>query len=102
MNSSLEKLVEGLQKNNDIMIFKFFCDEFQDNKNLLPMLIQKGVCPYDNMNSAEKFKEIKLSAEKHFFNKQNNNNIIHESYLRAVDIFKKFNCKSMQDYHDLY
>ena len=51
MNSSLGKLVKNLSDK----YFKYLVKEF-DSENL-ELLKQKGACPYEYMNSFEKFEE---------------------------------------------
>ena len=60
MNSNLDKLVKNLS-NKD---FKYLVEEF-GYKNL-GHLKEKGACPYEYMNSFERFNEEKLPARKHF------------------------------------
>ena len=61
LNSSLDKLVKNLLDED----FRYLVEEF-GSKNL-ELLKQKGACPYEYMNSFEKFNEKKLSARKYFF-----------------------------------
>ena len=61
MNSSLDKLVKNF---SDVDI-KYLVEEFGSEK--LELLKQKGVYPYEYMDSFEKFNEEKLPARKHFF-----------------------------------
>ena len=61
MNSSLYKLVKNLSDED----FKYLVEEF-GSKNL-ELLKQKGVYPYEYMNSFEKFNEEKLPAKKYFY-----------------------------------
>ena len=58
MNSSLDKLVKKLSDEN----FKYLIEEFS-SKNL-ELLKQKGACPYEFMNSFERFNEKQLPAKK--------------------------------------
>ena len=61
MNSSLDKLVKNLSDKD----FKYLIEEF-GSKNL-ELLKQKGVYPYEYMNSFERFNEEKLPAKKCFY-----------------------------------
>ena len=51
MNSSLDKLVKNLSDED----FKYLVEEF--GSEYLEILKQKGACPYEYMNSFERFKE---------------------------------------------
>ena len=57
-------------------------------------MTQKGVYPYDYMDSFEKFDETQLPNKEDFFSIMNNEHISDEEY--------KHELKSMGEYHDLY
>ena len=59
MNSSLDKLVKNL---ND---FEYLSGVFKGEQ--LDLLKQKGVYPYEYMNSFKRFKEDKLPGKDYFF-----------------------------------
>ena len=61
MNSSLDKLVQNLSDED----FKYLVEEFGSQN--LELLKQKGACPYEYMNSFERFNEEKLPARKYFY-----------------------------------
>ena len=61
MNSSLHKLVKNLSDKD----FKYLVEEF-GFKNL-ELLKQKDACPYEYMNSFERFNEEKVAARKYFY-----------------------------------
>ena len=61
MNSSLDKLVKHLSDED----FKYLVKEFAPDN--LETLKQKGVYPYEYMNSFKRFDEDKLPARKYFF-----------------------------------
>ena len=54
MNTSLNKLVKNLTDND----FKYLCQEFIDE--LQELVKQKGIYPFEYMDSFEKFSEDKL------------------------------------------
>ena len=93
MNDSLEPLV----KNNKI--FYLESDIKNDNINLLK---QKGIYPYDYMNSWEKFNETKLPPKSLFFSKFNNEHISDKNDEYAKNIWNKFEVNNLGEYHDLY
>ena len=86
--------------------FKFqpsdFCNTNSIIKNNTKLLKQKGVYPYDYVSSISKFKETSLSPKEEFYSKLNNESISDEDYLHAIKVWKTFNCKTIQVYHDLY
>ena len=61
MNSSLNKLVKNLSDND----FKYLTQEFSDD--LLELVKQKGVYPYEYVSSFKKFPEDKLRDRSEFF-----------------------------------
>ena len=54
MNSSLDSLIKNLSDND----FKYLPEEFSGE--FLKLLKQKGVCPYEYIDSFKKFSEVKL------------------------------------------
>ena len=60
MNSGLQKLVKNLPDND----LKYLSKEF--NSEQLKLLKQKGVYPYEYMNSFERFTEDKLPDQDTF------------------------------------
>ena len=62
MNSSLNALVNNLSSCD----FKYLSQEFSGD--LLELVKQKGVYPYEYMDSFKKFFEVKLPDRSQFFN----------------------------------
>ena len=96
MSSSLEKLVSNLPRDSLKYTSKHFKGE---NLNLMT---QKGVYPYDYMDSFEKFNETKLPTKDDFFSIMNNEHITDEDYQHALNVWNTFDLKTMGDYHNLY
>ena len=71
-------------------------------KLILNLLTDKGVYPYDYMNSWGKFDEIKLPKEEDFYSQLYEENITDKDYTRANIVWKHFNIKNLGEYHDLY
>ena len=80
MNSSLNLLVKNLSDHD------FVCLSEELSGKFLKLVKQKGVYPYEYMDSFEKFFEDKLPDKCEFF-----------SSLKNV-----FKTNTMGDYHDLY
>ena len=68
----------------------------------LDLLLQKGVYPYDYMDSWERFEETKLPPQKSFYNKLSESHISAADYKHGQRVWKAFSCESLGDYHDLY
>ena len=66
------------------------------------MVKQKGIYPYEYMNSFKRFKKDKLPDKDCFFNSLKDCCITDEEYFRACNVWKVFNIKNLGKYHDLY
>ncbi len=83
--------------------FSYFQSHFSEltyNQKLL--LTQKGVYPYDYMNSFGKFRDNKFPTIDECFSKLNDEPMDEADYKRALDVWESFNIKNMGGYHDLY
>ena len=96
MSSSLDKLVSYLPKDDLIHTSKVF-----KGKRLI-LMSQKGVYPYDFMDSFEKFNQTKLPAKDQFYSILNDQHITDDEYDHAKKVWKTFKIKTMGEYHDLY
>ena len=98
MASSLAGLVENLKKSG-LDKFVYLKKEFREKFELLT---QKGIYPYDYMNSFEKFSERQLPSKEDFYSKLNDCGVSEEDYNYAKMIWGKFDLKNLGEYHDLY
>ena len=91
--SSLDKLVKG-------------SDEFPILQKIFPqenkMLVKKGIYPYEYMDSFEKFEETELPEKEKFYSSLCGKGITDEEYHHAQEVWEKFKCQNLGDYHDLY
>ena len=69
---------------------------------MLEVVKQKGVYPYEYMDSFKKFSEDKFSNRCKFFNSLKNKCISVKHYSHALDVWNKFKMKLLGDYYDLY
>ena len=95
LSSSLDKLVRNLPKES----LKYTSQKFKGEK--LDLMSQKGVYPYDFMDSFDKFNE-KLASKEDFYSILNDENITDDQYKHAQNVWNTFNLKNMGEYHDLY
>ena len=109
LTASLDKLVrlnkyEGNEKIKDWDThFRYTStNPYIKSKTDLNLLTDKGVYPYDYMNSWEKFDETKLPKKDDFYSQLYEENITDKDYARANIVWKHFNIKSLGEYHDLY
>ena len=96
MNSSLDSLVKNLSDND----FRYLFDEF--NGELLRLVKEKGVYPYEYMDSFKQFSENKLPDRCMFFSSLKDECMSGKDYFKPVDIWNVFRMNTMGDYHDLY
>ena len=96
MNSSLDSLVKNLSDND----FKYLSEEFSGE--LLELVKEKGVYPYEYKDSFKKFSEDKLTDECKFFSSLKDECISEKDYQRIKNIWNVFKMNSLRDYHDLY
>ena len=96
MSSSLDNLVKNLPDE----AFKYTKQEFE--KEQFNLMKQKGIYPYDHMDSFDRFNETKLPVQQDFYSILNNEHISDEQYKHAQNVWDTFNLKTMGDYHDLY
>ena len=96
MSSSLDKLVSNLPKDDLIYTSKVF------KGKRLNLMSQKGVYPYDFMDSFEKFNQTELPTKNQFYSILNDQHITDDEYDHAKKVWKTFKIKTMSEYHDLY
>ena len=75
MNASLEKLVSNLAKDG---VDKFSTLKKYMDSDKVPLLLRKGVYPYDYMNCVERFQEPTLPPKESFYNVLNDEHISDE------------------------
>ena len=96
MSSSLDNLIKNLPDE----AFKYTKQVFK--KKQFNLMKQKGIYPYDHMDSFDRFNETKLPVQQDFYSILNNEHISDEQYKHAQNVWDTFNLKTMGDYHDLY
>ena len=79
MSSSLDKLVSNLP--NDA--FKDTSEEIKNAKKL-KLLKQEGACPYDYMDSFDRFNKTKLPTKDDFYSILNDEHISDTQYLHTI------------------
>ena len=87
--------------------FPILLEEFstwfpQNIKNKISLLLQKGVYPYEYMDNWNRFLECSLPPPEAFKNSLKNCSITAEDYAHAQNVWNEFDCKTLQNYHDIY
>ena len=96
MSSGLGKLVSNLPKDDLIYTSKAF------KAKRLDLMSQKGVYPYDFMDSFEKFNQMELPNKDQFYSILNDQHITDDEHDHANIIWNTFMIKTVGEYHDLY
>ena len=96
MNSSLDSLAKNLSDND----FKYLSEKFSGE--LLELVKEKEVYPYEYMDSFKKFSENKLPDKSKCFSSFKDECISEKDYQRANNVWNAFKMNTMSDYHDLY
>ena len=65
-------------------------------------MIQKGIYPYDYIDDYKKLSDTKLPNIKSFYSKLNDSECNIDDYKRALNVWDKFECKTLLDYHNIY
>ena len=95
VNSSLDSLVKNLSDND------LECLSEEISGDLLNLVKQKAVYPYEYMNSFKKFSEDKLPDTSKFFSSLKGECISEKGYLTSIDVWNVFKINTMGDYHEL-
>ena len=96
MPSSLESLVGNLLPEDFSIVGQRWKGE--DFK----LVTQKGVFPYEFLDSIEKLNTEGLPGKEDFYSTLNESGISDKDYERAQRVWNHFNMKTLRDYHDLY
>ena len=96
MNSSLDALVRNLSDND----FEYLSQEFRGD--MLKLVKQKAVYPYEYMDRFEKFSKDNLPDKCKFFSSLKDECISEKDYLKANNSWNVFKINTMGDYHNLY
>ena len=62
---------------------------------------QKGYYPYEYMSDFEEFNK-ELPSKERFYSSLTNRKITDKTYEHVLNVWNKFEIKTMKDYHDLY
>ena len=96
MATSLDKLADNLPKDAFNNVKSYYADD------KISLLTKKGIYPYEYMNSSEKLKETQLPSKETFYSRLHNEGISDENYAHAKNVWKTFEMKNLEDYHNLY
>ena len=95
LSSLLDTFVKNLGENN------FKCLSQEVDNNVLDLVNQKGIYPYEYMSDFEKFKE-QLPSKGRIYSSLTYRKITDKRYENVLNVWNKFEMKTMKGYHDLY
>ena len=96
MNSSLDASVKSM---SDID-FRYLSQKF--SSELLELVKQKGVYPYEYMNNFKKCFDDRLPDRPKFYSSLKDKCVSDKDYLYAVNVWNMFELKTIGNYYDLY
>ena len=96
MSSSLDSSVNNLARGGHKFwgFENYSCHQHE-------LLIQKGIYPYEYMNSWDKFEETSLPSIKCFYSNLNMSGVSDTDYEHSCSVWREFGIKNMGEYHDL-
>ena len=110
MQDSLSNLVDNLSEfktkklNNDVLIKRFY-NTYQLSKNDINkfrLLLRKGACLCEHMDSWKRFNETELPSKDKFYSTLNLEDISADDYAHAINVWNTFNINNLGEYYDLY
>ncbi|KAJ8910948.1 hypothetical protein NQ315_014954 [Exocentrus adspersus] len=97
MASSLQTLGANLSSDLFFETKKHFPDQIK-----FDLMRQKGVFPYNFVDSLDKLNYNGLPSRNDFYDKLNDEDVSELDYRRAEKVWTLFNCKTLGDYSDVY
>ena len=73
----------------------------ESDNNVSDLVKQKGFYLYEYLSDYEKFKE-ELRSKQRFYSSLTDRKITDKECEHVLNVWKKFEMKTMKDYHDLY
>ena len=96
LNTSIEALVNNLPEDGFKNLEKYF-KPYQAK-----LLKQKGFFPYEYLDNLEKLKDTITPPQNAFYSNLSGNGINKGCYEHVLNVWKKFNIKTLKDYLKLY
>ena len=94
----LQKGLSDIAKSLDLKDLNI-TGKYFDNHELIR---QKGVYPYEYINSIERLNETQLPPIEAFYSVLKGESITKEEYEHAQNVWNAFKCKTLLDYHNIY
>ena len=97
LQCSLEKLAENLSDNES-----HYTNQISENPEIVSLAKQKGIYPYDYIDSVDKFNETALPPIEKFYSILKASDISQKEYEHATKVWTAIQAKDIGDYHDFY
>ncbi|XP_075157947.1 uncharacterized protein LOC142231214 [Haematobia irritans] len=97
MPSSLDSLAKNLLDDKMTTVRSNFSNDHE-----FKIMRRKGVFCYEYLDSFQKLKDINLPSIENFYSKLTNKSCSQEDYNHAIEVWTTFNCRTLQDYMELY
>ena len=98
LTGSLDKLSSLLDRSK----LEPYLAYITSDKTLHSLLTRKSIFPYDYMDSEERLSDTELPPKRAFYNTLTNSPVSDKDYNHAIAVWKSFQCRSLQDYMELY
>ena len=105
MRFMTDSLSQSINKTSQASLIEMFPNTYQlckKDHNKFALLLRKGICSYEYMDSWEGFKEESLPDNESFYSELNQEHITDEDYAQAQKVWNTFDIKNLGEYHDLY
>lgn len=103
LSSSLETLVNNMKSDSVNLCHTFpHLKQLISDEYRLSLISQKGIYPYNYMDSYDKLEETRLPQKDSFYNSLTNKHISNEDYAHAQLVWSTFQIKNMREYTELY
>ena len=89
-------------KNEPIKNFRAVHKFCNGDLNKFYLLLRKGICPYEYIDSWEKLNENTIPPKEAFYSELNLEGISDADYEHVKKVWEAFEIKNLGEYHDLY
>ena len=97
MPNSLDNISKSLKQEDMHTLQKFF-----ENDVDFSLVKQKGIYPYEYIDSLEKMQDVKLPSIDKFYSTLRQTGITEKDYDHAINVWNHFKCSTFLEYHELY
>lgn len=96
----MDKRSQLLPLENKHSLYREFSQYVSDGR--ITLLEQKGIFPYDFVDSWEKLECTKFPSKDEFYSELTESEISDAEYYHAENVWRSFGCRNLGEYADLY